>query len=176
MLRVIHHSSLPGTPRGKTAVEAIGLADIASVEACVLVQSWKKWRGWHAMPPYSAWADSNLGPYIAYASVARVLDGGSDYELEFIGRAHIQAYGVNHQGKLVSEIAQLSPQFGRQLKASYDLVRISGNPHAFHGSIGPEHPSARFTWFETAYLPLREGATVSHILNAAMYKLRDIAA
>jgi hypothetical protein len=176
MIRAADHSAVPETRRNKTAVEAVSLADIVSVETSVLVQSWKKWRGWNAMPPYSAWLDANLGPYTAYASVARVVDGGRDYLFEFIGGAHIHAYGVDHRGRTVSEIVEMAPQFGRQLKASYDLVRISGNPHAFQGSIGPEHPYTRFTWFETAYLPLRENGTVSHILNAAMYKLRREAA
>ena len=38
----------------------------------------------------------------------------------------------------------LSPRFGRQLKASYDLVCISGRPHAFQGAIGSDHSQARF--------------------------------
>lgn len=176
MIRAAGHSTVPEVRRNKTAIESIGLSDIVSVETSVLVQSWKKWRGWNAMPPYSAWADSNLGPYVAYASVAKVVDGGSDYHFEFIGSAHVHAYGVDHSGRRVGEIIRMSPHFGRQLKASYDLVRISGNPHAFQGSIGPEYSDTRFTWFETAYLPLRENGTVSHILNAAMYKLRAVAA
>ncbi len=176
MFRAGDHSAVHETRRDKTAIEAISLADVVSVEASVLVQSWKKWRGWNAMPPYSAWRDANLGPYAAHASIARVVDGGQDYEFEFIGHAHVHAYGVDHGGRRISEILELAPQFGRQLKASYDLVRISGHAHAFQGSIGPEHPYARFVWFETAYLPLRENGTVSHILNAATYKLRYNAA
>lgn len=158
--------------RNKTAIEAISLADIVSSEVNVLVQSWKKWRGWNAMPLYSAWADAHLGPYRAYASIAEVIGGGADYRFQFIGGAHVQAYGVDHCGRRVSEIAEFAPQFGRQLKASYDLVCISGHAHAFQGAIGPEHAQSRFVWFETAYLPLREDGQVSHILNAALYKLR----
>ena len=62
--------------------------------------------------------------------------------------------------------------FGKQLKASYDLVRISGRPHAFHGTIGSDTAPSRFAWFETVYLPFSENGVVSHILNAAMYQLR----
>jgi hypothetical protein len=51
-------------------------------------------------------------------------------------------------------------------------VRISGHPHAFHGSIGLEDIGARFVWFETVYLPLGQAGSVDRILNAAVYHLR----
>jgi hypothetical protein len=72
----------------------------------------------------------------------------------------------------VSDISRLSPRFGRQLKASYDLVRISCHPHAFQGSVGTDDSDARFVWFETAYLPFGEKGAVDRILNAAVYRLR----
>jgi hypothetical protein len=157
----------------KTSVAAIGMADLLCPETTALVQSWKKWRGWHALAPYRAWAEADLGAVIAHASMARVLDGGQDYEFEFIGDAHVRAYGIDHRGRRVSDIARLSPRFGRQLKASYDLVRISAHPHAFQGTIGAEHSQARFVWFETAYLPVGANGSVDYILNAAVYRLRE---
>jgi hypothetical protein len=176
MLRVIsEHSSYP-VPQHGTTVAAIGLADVACSQTLAIVQAWKKWRGWHAMPASSMLSDADLGGHIAHASVARVVDGGRDYEFDFIGEAHLRAYGANHQSRRVSDIARLSPRFGRQLKASYDLVRISGHPHAFQGTLGTESADARFVWFETAYLPLGEQGTVDCVLNAAVYRLRDDAA
>lgn len=156
----------------KTAVAAIGLADIACAETKAIVQAWKRWRGWHAMPASAVLSKAYLGENLDHASVACAVDGGKDYEFEFIGDAHVRAYGANHQGKRVSDISRLSPRFGRQLKASYDLVRISGHPHVFQGSLGAENVDARFVWFETAYLPFGESGTVDRILNAAVYHLR----
>lgn len=172
MLRGISEQSNYPVSRQTTAVAAIGLADIACAETKAIVQAWKKWRGWHAMPTSGALADVGLGGNMEHASVARVIDGGRDYEFEFIGDAHVRAYGTSHQGKRVSDISRFSPRFGRQLKASYDLVRISGHPHAFQGSFGAEDRDARFVWFETAYLPLGETGSVDCILNAAVYHLR----
>ena len=157
----------------KTFVSAIGLSDLAGAETKALAQAWKKWRGWHSMPSSRTWTQSNLGRWAAHASIARVIDGGGDYAFEFIGSAHVHAYGVNHQGRRVSDIMNLSPRFGRQLKASYDLVRISGHPHAFQGAIGAEDSQARFVRFETAYLPLGDDGTVDVVLNAAFYQMRD---
>jgi hypothetical protein len=173
VLKGPHHYAAPQAPLEKTSVTAIGLSDIACGETRALVQAWKKSRGWHAMPSYHAWTDADLGPHAAYASVTRVVDEGHDYEFMFIGGAHVRAYGVDHRGKRVSEIASLSPRFGRQLKASYDLVCISGRPHAFQGAIGAEYSQARFVWFETAYLPFGENGSVGYILNAAVYRLRQ---
>jgi hypothetical protein len=159
----------------KTSVTTLDVAELACSETRSLVQVWKTWRGWHAMPAYQAWLEANVGPGVEHASMARVIDGGHDYEFDFIGDAHVRAYGINHQGRRVSDIAKLSPRFGKQLKASYDLVRISGHPHAFQGAIGNEDFSTRFIWFETAYLPFGEAGCVDGILNAAVYQLREVA-
>jgi len=161
----------------KTSVTAVGFLDLACAETDALVQAWKKWKGWHALPPYSAWRDERFGKFNDFASIASVIDDGADYEFEYIGHAHVRAYGVNHQGKRVSELTQQSPRFGKQLRASYDLVRISGHPHAFQGTLGNENADARFVGFETVYLPFGEHGSVTHILNAAVYELRnDLAA
>jgi len=140
------------------------------------VLAWRKWRRWQSMPSSGALSGADLGRHIAHASVACVIDDGHDYEFEFIGDAHIRAYGANYSGRRVSDVARLSPRFGRQLKASYDLARISGHPHAFQGSLEADGGDARFVWFETVYLPLGEEGVVDRILNAAVYRLRDDAA
>jgi len=175
MLRSLRDTSRSSSDM-QTAVAAVGLADIVSAETQMIVQAWKKWRGWHGMPDTTAIDEADLGGHIENASIARVIDGGRDYEFEYIGAAHIRAYGANHQGSRVSDICRLSPRFGKQLKASYDLVRISGHPHAFQGTVGPENADARFVWFETAYLPLGGQGQVDCILNAAVYHLRSDAA
>jgi hypothetical protein len=173
MLRSLHDADIDAPQ--KTSVSTVDLADIRCTETSALVQAWNKWRGWHAMPAYRAWIEADLGGDLEHASMARVVDGDHDYEFEFIGDAHVRAYGINHQGRRISDIARLSPRFGKQLKASYDLVRISGHPHAFQGAIGAEDSSARFVWFETAYLPFGAPGAVDCILNAAVYRLREAA-
>ena len=176
MLRLVSERPIQPPPPRRRAVTAIGLADVQCAETRAIVLAWKKWRRWQSMPASSALSDADLGRHIAHASVACVIDDGHDYEFEFIGDAHIRAYGANHCGRRISDVAQLSPRFGQQLKASYDLVRITGNPHAFQGSLAAESADARFVWFETVYLPLGEDGVVDRILNAAVYRLRDDAA
>ncbi|HVU21245.1 MAG TPA: hypothetical protein VHE09_10985 [Rhizomicrobium sp.] len=173
MLKGVNSDGMPDLSPRMPSVSAISVSEVACEATRALVQAWKKWRGWHLMPPYRAWIEADLDSYHQHASVARVIDDGRDYEFEFIGDAHVRAYGVNHQGRRVSDIARYSPRFGKQLKASYDLVRISGHPHAFQGAIGDLDSSARFVWFETAYLPLGSPGSVDWVLNAAVYRLRE---
>lgn len=172
MLRAISEQLDRPRPPQNASVSAIGLADIMCIQTLAIVRAWKKWRGWSAMPASSVLLHACLGKHTDHASVARVVDGGGDYEFKFIGDAHVRAYGADHQNRRVSDIARISPRFGRQLKASYDLVRISGRPHAFQGTLGAENAGARFVWFETVYLPMGEPGDVDCILNAAVYQLR----
>ena len=113
-----------------------------------------------------------LGRYAQFTSLARVVDGGDDYEFRVIGDAHVRAYGTSYQGKRVSDLIADAPRFGKQLKASYDLVRVTGRPYGFRGVIGADIPESRFVWFETAYLPFGFDGAVDHILNAAVYTPR----
>lgn len=154
------------------SVSVVGLSDIMCIQTIAIVHAWKKWRGWRAMPASKALLRACLGTHAQHASVARVVEDGRDYEFKYIGEAHVRAYGANHQGQRVSDIARLSPRFGRQLKASYDLVRISGRPQAFQGMLDSDNAGARFVWFETVYLPFGEPGAIDCILNAAVYQLR----
>jgi len=177
MLSFLHPAKAAQEPRAedipvripeKTSVEAIALADVESPEVATIVAAWNKWRGLHAMPGRERLEPRDLGRAAAHISLARVVGEGEDYEFRIIGDAHVQAYGTSYQNKSLLDVIAASPRFGKQLKASYDLVRTTGRAYAFRGLIGRDVPDAAFAWFETCYLPF--GAdSVDHILNAAVY-------
>ena len=178
MLSFLHPAKAAAAPLGatpparipdKTSVEAIALADIESVEVATIVAAWNRWRGLHAMPSREKLVPRDLGRAAAHTSLARVVGGGEDYEFRIIGDAHVRAYGTSYQNKLVSDVIAASPRFGKQLKASYDLVRTTGRAYAFRGLIGRDTPDAAFAWFETCYLPFGSDSIVDHVLNAAVY-------
>ena len=160
--------NVPATAPEKSSVEAIALADVESAEVATVVAAWNKWRGLHAMPVRDRLIPRDLGRAAAHISLARVVDDGEDYEFRIIGDAHVQAYGTSYQNKSVRDVIAASPRFGKQLKASYDLVRTTGRAYAFRGLIGRDAPDTVFVWFETCYLPFG-GDDVDHILNAAVY-------
>jgi len=166
--------AMPELPPEKTSVEAISLADIESPPVRTIVAAWQKWRGTHALPSRELLSLRDLGAAAKHISLARVVDEGEDYEFRIIGDAHVRAYGTSYQNKRIQDVIAASPRFGKQLKASYDLVRTTRRAYAFRGLIGSDAPDARFTWFETCYLPF--GAhqdSVDHILNAAVYAPRN---
>ncbi len=162
----------PARPPEKTSVEAISLADVESPEVAIIVAAWNKWRGMHAMPAREKLSLRDLGRAAMHISLARAMGGGEDYEFRIIGDAHVQAYGTSYQNKTLKDVIAASPRFGKQLKASYDLVRNTGRTYAFRGLIGRDAPDAAFAWFETCYLPFGADGAVDHILNAAVYAPR----
>ena len=170
--KAAHASASEGEPTRrpeKTSVEAIALADIESPEVATITAAWNKWRGLHSMPARERLTLRDLKGAAAHISLASV--AGEDYEFRIIGDAHVQAYGTSYQNKRLSNVIAASPRFGKQLKASYDLVRSTHRAYAFRGLIGRDAPDATFAWFETCYLPFGTDA-VDHILNAAVYAPR----
>jgi hypothetical protein len=154
----------------KSTVATIALADAESDVVRHVIHAWRKWCGFSAMPERPKIVPRDLGPALSHISLVRVIDH-SDYEFSIVGDAHVEAYG-SYQGRRVSDVIDAAPRFGRQLKASYDLVRDTGRPICFRGAIGHDVPDTRFEWFETAYLPIGSAGTgVDHILNAAIYSI-----
>lgn len=159
--------------RDKSSVEPIAMSDLESPEVRAIEHAWQKWRGFHAMPPRESLVPRDLGRYMMNVSLVRVLDDGEDYEFRIIGDAHLRAYGSTFMGKYMRDVIAIAPRFGRLLKASFDLVRTTGRPYAFHGVVGYDAPDTRFSSFETCYLPFGAGQNaVTDILNAASYSLR----
>ena len=165
-----HCERLPQPPdaSAQPSVSNISLADVESGEVRRVIKAWRHWCGFSSLPARDKLAPRDLGPALANVSVARV--HGDDYVFAVIGEVHVQAYGRNFQGRLLSEVLAAAPRFGRQLKASYDFVRTTRRPLGFRGMIGHDVPDTRFSWFETVYLPFGTPAGgVDHILNAAVY-------
>lgn len=163
-------SPTPSRP-GKPSIEVIALGDIECPEVLATVAAWRKWRGLHATPPREKLVLRDLGIAAAHISLTRVLDNGEDYEFVLIGEAHAQAYGTSYQHKNLSDVLHDAPRIGKQLKASYDFVRISRQPFTVRGQIGYDATDTGFAWFETCYLPFGSG-DVDHILNTAVYGSR----
>jgi hypothetical protein len=164
---------IQATPQNRAASASIELVALCDVESPVLqraVAAWQGWRGERAMPPRERLSMRELGAATKHISLARVLDGGKDYEFRIIGDAHVQAYGPSAHNRRVSDVLATAPAFGRQIKASYDLVRKTRCGYAFRCRAGWDAPDSRFVLFETCYLPLGDDAdTVDHILNVAVY-------
>lgn len=157
----------------KSSVIPIAFEQIESQRVRAVYAAWQHWRGSRAMPTRNEISLKDLGNAAANISLVHALPQENDYEFRVIGDAHIQAYGLNFQGKRMRDALALSPRHGKILKASYDMVCAMRRPYAFRGIVGRDAPNARFTRFETCYLPLGLSPDeVDYVINAAFYTPR----
>jgi hypothetical protein len=157
----------------KSSVIPIAFEQIESQRVRAVYAAWQRWRGSRAMPTRNEILLKDLGNAAANISLVHALPQENDYEFRVIGDAHIQAYGLNFQGKRMRDALALSPRHGKILKASYDMVCAMRRPYAFRGIVGRDAPNARFTRFETCYLPLGPSPDdVDYVINAAFYTPR----
>jgi hypothetical protein len=158
----------------RSSVVPIAFADIESERVRAVYEAWLRWRGARPMPTRNEISLRDLGNAAANISLVHAMPQQSDYEFRVIGDAHIQAYGVNFQGRRMSDALRFSPRHGKILKASYDMVCAMRRPYAFRGVVGRDAPKARFVRFETCYLPLGPSPDeVDYVINAAFYTPRD---
>lgn len=157
----------------KSSVIPIAFEQIESQRVRAVYAAWQHWRGARAMPTRNEISLKDLGNAAANISLVHALPQENDYEFRVIGDAHIQAYGLNFQGKRMRDALALSPRHGKILKASYDMICAMRRPYAFRGIVGRDVPNARFTRFETCYLPLGPSPDdVDYVINAAFYTPR----
>jgi hypothetical protein len=165
------------TPRSqipeRTTITEIALGELEAPEVCAVLAIWNVQRGAKLMPTREEIFPRALGRLARNVSLIKVLTETDDYEFRIIGDAHVQAYGQNPQGMLVSEVIGNIPKYGQLLKGSYDLLCAKRAPVGFRGVIGRDVTRARFDWLETLYMPLgtAEGC-VEYIMNAAVYTPR----
>jgi hypothetical protein len=148
----------------------ISLAEIDSPELRDILAIWNERRQNRSMPTRENIVPRALGHLVRNVSLVGVISGEEDYEFRVVGGVHVQAYGVNQQGKRLSDVLIEAPGFGGRLKASLDTVVETRAPLAYRGKIGRDVGNARFVWLETAFLPLgTSDAVVDHILIATVY-------
>lgn len=157
----------------KSSVIPIAFDDIESERVRAVYLAWLCWRGSRPMPTRNEISLRDLGNAAANISLVHVMPQQNDYEFRIIGDAHIQAYGVNFQGKRMSDAMAFAPRHAKILKSSYDMICAMRRPYAFRGRVGHDAPNARFVRFETCYLPLGPSPDeVDYIINAAFYTPR----
>jgi len=157
----------------KSSVVPTTFEQIESQRVRAVYAAWQQWRGARSMPTRNEISLKDLGNAAANISLVYAVPVENDYEFRVIGDAHIQAYGVNFQGKRMSDALTFSPRHGKILKATYDMVCAMRRPYAFRGAVGRDSPKARFVRFETCYLPLGSSPEkVDYVINAAFYTPR----
>lgn len=158
-----------------SSMSILGPQDISSEVLKKVLGIWDSQAGDHGVPARDQLLPKRLAPFMRHISLMRWIAEESDYEMRFVGDAHVQAYGATAPaGHRMSTTIAERPEFGNMLKSSYDMARTRRAPLIIRGFIGPEFPDALFVWFETVYLPLRgNGDDVEFVMNAAVYQPKD---
>ena len=149
--------------------QALGTPELRRVYAI-----WESCRATRALPGRSDMVPGALGKYLRLVSLLRVIPERDDYEFRIIGDAHVQAYDAYHQGQRMRDVVAEAPGYGSALKSTLDNVVRTRKARAWSGLVGRDAGIARFAWYESLFLPLGEtGATVDHVLSAAVYLPRS---
>lgn len=162
----------PGHMPEKTKIVEISPDQLESAEVRAVFAVWEQRRNGRPMPSRDEVLPRPLGKLLRNISLMRFIPETDDYEMRFIGDAHVQAYGPNSPGQKISDTKAASPQFVAALKYSFDLARTRRAPVGYRGIMGRDLSHARFDWFETLYMPLGTGDETQFILNASVYQPR----
>jgi hypothetical protein len=133
------------------------------------------WNGLRGERPFAARHElvpAGMAKFLRNIALVRVLDGGADYEYRVVGDAHVQAQGFNFRHKRLKEIEAMRVDF--TTRATYEHVRITASPFAVRGWVGRYEPNSRFSYHETAFLPLGANGIVDHLLIVSTYVPRGV--
>jgi hypothetical protein len=159
-----------------SSVEVIHPRDFASYVNASVYAVWKKFAGdYDDVPTRDVVLPKPVAPFMSHISLMRWAPEYDDYEIRFMGDAHVQAHGLIYKpGIRLSALTGATPQYGRALKRSNDQARAHRAPVAMRGLLS-ELPDARSVRFEAGYLPLRgaEGDEVEFVMNVAVYQARE---
>lgn len=170
-------AAAPVEPRVFDAPEASSI-EIVSPEALhsepvrAGVAYWNTLRGARRFPTRDELVPGKMVKFLRNVVLVRVLDGGTDYEYRVVGDAHVQAQGFNFRHMRLKEIEAKRVDFST--RATYDHVRTSTSPFAVRGWVGRYEPYSRFSYHETAFLPLGVNDTVDHLLIVSTYVPRGM--
>lgn len=150
-----------------SSVEIVSPEMLDSAPVSMGVKYWNALRGARQLPARSELVPKKMVKFLRNIVLVRVLDGGADYEYRVVGDAHVQAHATNFRHMRLTEIEATRIDFGT--RATYEHVRVTALPFAVRGWIGRHVPKSRFSYHETAFLPLGTNGVVDHLLIVSTY-------
>jgi len=155
-----------------SSVHIVAPEALDSISVSQAVRYWMNLKGERRYPSRQDIALRDMTPFLRNVVLIRVVDEGADFEYRIAGDAHVQAHGLNFQGMRVSQVEMLAPERGKKTRATYEYVRLLGEPFAVRGWVGRDAPDSKFCYYETAFLPLGSDGEVDHILVVTAYAPR----
>jgi hypothetical protein len=158
-----------------TSFEPVALDNLENPLVRQAVAYWRSLCGARRFPARDDLAPRALVPFQRHMILLRVIDDGADFEYRFVGEAQAAAYTHPVQGRRMSEMAALSPDFGPPVFAGYRYIQQSGTPFALRGWAGKDYVAANFAYTESVTLPLGvRDDHVDHLVIFSAYVPRDV--
>jgi hypothetical protein len=159
-----------------SSVFVIGLDDFDDPVVKLGVGHWRRLKGARRFPARDELVPRDMAPFLRNIALVRVIDEGRDYEYRIAGDAHVEAHGASFQGTYLSDLEARAPRYGRLTRATYEHVRVTGEPHCLRGWVGRDVPDSRFVYYESAFLTLGANEdAVDHLLILSAYVQRSAA-
>jgi hypothetical protein len=155
-----------------SSIEIVAPEELQSKPVSLAVRYWNTLRGTRSFPTREEIVPRDMTPFLRHVVLARVIDGGRDYEYRIAGDAFVQAFGLNFKGMLLSQTVERDADYAQATRAVYEYVRNLGQLFALRGWIAPAVPS-RFSYHETAFFPLGEDGVVDHLLATTVFTPRS---
>ncbi len=163
-------STEPQATPASSSVYVVSLDELDNAIVRTGANYWRALKAGARLPARSQLKPRGMSAILRHVVLAKVIDGGKDYEYRITGDAHVQAYGLTFKDMRISQVMAVAPEFGRMMYSLYEHVRATADSFAVRGWVGRELPDARFVYYESAFLPLAEdGETVDHILVVSIY-------
>lgn len=155
-----------------TRYEPIALEAIQSSILQLGVNYWKALRGSRPYPRRDELDPRKIGRALANMVVARVVDGGADFDVRIVGDEVRRAYPISLNGRLLSEIACDLPTPAARWGQAFRRVVHTALPIAIHVHVGLDNPEVNFSFAEVVCLPLGHGkSAVDHVLTFSEHAL-----
>lgn len=160
------HSRMPGLPAKSTSFE---ISDVKHIRSAIVrkgVDYWNALRGSRAFPAREDIRPRDIVPLLTNMVVAKVIDGGRDFELRIVGDEVTRAHCTPLINRRLSEIRAELPRTVDHWIETYRRVIDSKTPCVIIVDVGYEAPEVNYTYAEIACLPLGPtGDVVDHLLT-----------
>ncbi len=144
-------------------------ADVRSAPLHKGLTLWRELRGSRLFPSRQQMTPRALGSLLRNTMLAKVLNGGREFQLRVIGDAIMTVQNDSLQGMTTAEVEKVLPRYGEMLRRNYSVVCTLKAPRALRGKFCREVDNRVF-YREHLMLPLGEtDAAVDHIISLIVY-------
>lgn len=152
--------------KASTPAEAVGTEiPLDALSSDVVREGYNYWLAQRGQRPFPARSDihpAEIKRLLPHIILAKVLDGGRDFDFRIVGEAVATAHGFNAINWRVSELDRHVKGFTEVVMRVYGRVYETRRPYASHGTL--KHLDRAFRGFESLFLPLGPDAqTVDHV-------------